>query len=350
MIHPLLNKRSNTFVYFGVWLLPLIIHVLSLSLLLNCSWNAGFLDALLSIPLFSLMGLSLWFLTYGNPIGEKKTFSFIFQHILALSGFLVLWIFPVELLLYQFLKDSNALDFNLLRGFKILEGSFYYVILISVFYLIAFYEDNREKKLNEEKLHRTLREIELKAIKSQINPHFLFNSLNSVSALIYSDVDLARKTIVSLSEYLRYSLKMNPDDLVDLETEIENGKRYLSIEKIRFGKKMLLEFSVDKNCLKCRVPVLILQPLYENAVKHGVYESMHPINIKTIVSRNEQYLQIAICNNFDVDSISRQGEGIGLNNVRSRLSLLYGIQDLLSVNKTNKEFKVVLNIPLHDED
>ena len=350
MIHPLLNRRGNIFFYFGSWILPLGIHILSLRLILNFPWNITLADSFISMFIFSLFGLSLWFLTYGNRLEKSRLIDFLIRHLISLTVLLVIWIFVSEFISFLIFGSLKTLDLSALRGMKIIEGTMFYLVLITIFYLINYYQEIQEKRINEEKLLINLRETELRAIKSQINPHFLFNSLNSVSSLTVTDPEMARKTIISLSEYLRYSLKMNPDDLVSLKTEIENARRYLNIEKVRFGDKMQAEFELSDTCMDYNVPVLILQPLYENAVKHGVYESTETIRIITKIDCKEDFLHIEIRNGFDPDAMPRKGEGIGLSSVHTRLKLLYGIQGLLQTNKKENEFIVELNIPLNNEN
>ncbi|MGM0650544.1 MAG: sensor histidine kinase, partial [Bacteroidota bacterium] len=130
-----------------------------------------------------------------------------------------------------------------------------------------------------------------------------------------------------------------------LKDEIENCRRYLEIEQARFGEKLQFVFDVPASCQSIKIPVLCLQPFYENAVKHGVYESDDDIRVKTQVSCSSGNLHIRIENNFDADAPVRKGEGIGISSVRKRLELLYGVPDLLMVNKTEDRFIVDLYIP-----
>jgi LytS/YehU family sensor histidine kinase len=302
-------------------------------------------DSIISILLFSILGLSLWYVTFGLRFEKKRMLDFIIRHILALIVFVVVWISLSEFFSLLILKNSEPLSAVNIRTYKVIEGSFLYSITIVAYYLQSYYKSNKEKQINEEQLLRNLRETELRVLKSQINPHFLFNSLNTVSSLSITNPEAAQKTIVRLSEYLRYSLKMNLDDLIPIEKEIENCKRYLGIEKERFGEKLTYSFDFNGDCKNINVPVLLLQPLYENAVKHGVYESDDVVNIDTKLSCDDECLTVKIVNNFDPDAITRKGEGIGLSSIYSRLRLVYGIADLLTTSKKENLFIVELNIP-----
>ena len=144
---------------------------------------------------------------------------------------------------------------------------------------------------------------------------------------------------------MRYALSKKDEQEVSLRNELENLGLYFDIEKIRFGDKLLTEENIDPGCLELKMPVMILQPLYENAIKHGVYESTETVTIKTEVKKSEGYMLIAISNNYDPSSSSRQGTGTGLINVERRLALFYGEKALIKTSAENNIFKVTLFIP-----
>lgn len=144
---------------------------------------------------------------------------------------------------------------------------------------------------------------------------------------------------------MRYSLKHDQIDKVPFSEELNNNKLYLQIEKVRFGKKLNPVFDIDENCLDTLIPNMILQPLYENAIKYGVYEATEPIEIVTRSTCIKDVLEITITNNYDPNSMSKRGEGIGLRNIRDRLQIIYGNPMLMKVEDNKKEFKVTLAIP-----
>jgi two-component system, LytTR family, sensor kinase len=148
-----------------------------------------------------------------------------------------------------------------------------------------------------------------------------------------------------LSALMRYSLKHDQIDKVPFSEELNNNKLYLQIEKVRFGNKLNPVFEIDENCLNALIPNMILQPLYENAIKYGVYEATEPVDIVTRSVCNNDVLEITITNNYDPDSMSKRGEGIGLRNIRDRLDIIYGNPMLMKVEDNKKEFKVSLAIP-----
>jgi LytS/YehU family sensor histidine kinase len=215
----------------------------------------------------------------------------------------------------------------------------------TTYYLIIFYNDLEENNRQQQQLRKLVREAELKALKSQLNPHFLFNSLNSISSLTITDADKAREMINKLSDFMRYSLRQNDLSLLPLKEEMENIWRYLEIERVRFGDRLVIETEVSDDCYALKVPPMILQPLYENAVKHGVYESIEPVCIRTYCIRQNDSLSITIINNYDPESIPKRGEGVGLENIRNRLRMLFHCEGLLQTVRENNHFEATLIIP-----
>jgi len=175
---------------------------------------------------------------------------------------------------------------------------------------------------------------------------FLFNSLNSISSLTITNPEKAHEMIIKLSGFLRYSLAHDPNNLIPLRQEIENMESYIAVEKIRFGDKLIFENNISEQCQGHKVPFLILQPLIENAIKHGVYESMEPITVAVSCQKlDENKIEIIIENGFDPNTIPRKGTGTGIKNIKDRLKIIYQLSDLLSFEKGEDNFKVSLIIP-----
>jgi LytS/YehU family sensor histidine kinase len=230
---------------------------------------------------------------------------------------------------------------------RIIAGIFFYSIIILIYYLAIHISKLREKAENEIRLNRIIKDSELNLLKSQINPHFLFNSLNSVNSLILINPTAAQEMIVGLSEFLRYSVLSNHQEYMSLQQEIENVKRYLSIEKIRFGNKLSFSFDIAPETLDVKLPAMVLQPLFENAIKHGVYESIQAVNIQTKTEKKGNHILIEVVNDFDPENIpSRKGSGTGLKNIRERLRLLYGRNAFLHTQKNIERFHAFIQIPV----
>jgi LytS/YehU family sensor histidine kinase len=210
---------------------------------------------------------------------------------------------------------------------------------------MIYYNNFKEKIMDEAALKTLMKETELNALKSQINPHFLFNSLNSISSLTMAKPEKAQEMIIKLSDFLRYSLQHKENQKTTLENELKHCLLYLEIEKVRFGKKLNFENKISPESFDKLLPSMLLQPLYENAIKYSVYESTEPTLITTESYFKDNFLVISIKNTFDPDALAKKGEGIGLKNVRTRLKLEYKRDDLMILNRKNDTYEVILNIP-----
>lgn len=204
-------------------------------------------------------------------------------------------------------------------------------------------ENNKHRKNEAEQL---LREAELANLRQQLQPHFLFNSLNSISALAGTKPEEARKMIQQLSDFLRGTLKKDEKQLVLFSSELHHVNLYLEIEKVRFGHRLLTTINCNNDTMKMELPSLLLQPLVENAIKFGLYDTLGEIEISIQASNIDKQLKISITNPFDSDtSKPLSGTGFGLNSVQRRLYLIYGRNDLLTVEHKEDLFVATINIP-----
>lgn len=303
-------------------------------------------DTLVFNLLFALFGLSLWFAASFTKPNSSNFFNVIFNHISSLTIIVLIWISLGSYISRSILPEPEYQSFlKESIPWRIITAVFFYSIIILIYYLVIYYRDLQARYLSEIHLKETVVESELNLLKSQINPHFLFNSLNSISSLTVVNGEKAREMIVKLSDFLRYTVSKDELKFSEFGKEIENVIRYLDIERIRFGEKLKFDFKFDKDCEQQLIPIMILQPLYENAVKHGVYESTETILIHTTCKMKEDHFLITINNNFEDDAIQRKGAGIGLQNIKDRLKLIYKHDQLLKTEKSKNNFKVELFIP-----
>ncbi|MFP4365760.1 MAG: sensor histidine kinase, partial [Bacteroidales bacterium] len=285
------------------------------------------------------------------PLSDRNRII-VFINFLALGILVVVvWMSSGYLIMRQLFRGDEALISSLVASvpYRVISGTLLYIMMLLVYFLAVYSRNLKERIQNEAKARTMVKEAELNMLRSQINPHFLFNSLNSVSALTLSNPKAAREMIVKLSEFLRYSLKLAEKEFNLLKDENENIRRYLDIEKVRFGNKMNFEIDCPDDCENYLVPNMILQPLFENALKHGVYESTDPIDIKMRCSVEDDMLAVSITNNYDSDNTPRPGAGIGMKNIRERLRLIYGREDLMLSRKEDGMFIVNLFIPYHED-
>ncbi len=296
------------------------------------------------ILLYAIIGAAIWYVIKFSTLEDNSVIRIISAHLIAATVIVLLWIYIGAVFIKIFHPHAEQwLEKSMVT--RAVSGYIAYVGFVIFFYAVNYYFAFKEKSKNETRLKALVKEAELHALKSQINPHFLFNSLNSISSLTMTDPGRAQEMVINLSQLMRYSLKHDQDEKVSRELELENNKLYLSIEKVRFGEKLNPVFAIEKDCLKAKIPNMILQPLYENAIKYGVYEATEPVDIITHCRRTETGLEITISNTYDKNVISKKGEGIGLRNIRDRLQVIYGNPHLLQVIDKNNEFTVTLTIP-----
>jgi two-component system LytT family sensor kinase len=210
----------------------------------------------------------------------------------------------------------------------------------------VFLRDQRENEKRKEDAERLAREAELANLRQQLQPHFLFNSLNSISALIHVEPDRARVMVQQLSDFLRGTMKKDDRQFVSLEEELRHLQLYLDIEKIRFGHRLTTTLVAEDASLSMQLPSLLLQPIVENAIKFGLYDTLGEIPISISAKNENGQLLIEIKNPFDpVTSQPRKGTGFGLTSIRRRLYLLYAQHDLLVARAEGNSFTTRLTIP-----
>ncbi|WP_242921178.1 sensor histidine kinase [Pontibacter liquoris] len=221
------------------------------------------------------------------------------------------------------------------------------ILLILLLTWLWFYtrelREADERKAATEKLAR---EAELLNLRQQLQPHFLFNSLNSISALAGSRPEQARKMIQQLADFLRGTLRKDSQQQVPLADELHHLQLYLEIEKVRFGHRLQTEIAAQEPSMAMRLPALLLQPVMENAIKFGLYDTVGDTMIKLSASTADNTLLIRIENPYDAGSLQpQQGTGFGLDSIRRRLYLLYARQDLLTTEQQDHTFITHIKIP-----
>ncbi len=262
--------------------------------------------------------------------------------------FSILFNIAAKLVLQAILKD-NAEYIRFLNQSTFLRGTFALLMVEWMIILNLLWNMLKQEIKQRNMLEETMvlaREAELYKLRQQLQPHFLFNSLNSINALVGSKPEEARKMIEQLSTFLRSTINSKEDDLVPLTEEMEQIDRYLEIEKLRFGHRLNTNISIGENCDKALLPPLLLQPVVENAIKFGLYDTLEDVTIKIETECKEGFLQVIVSNPFDPSSTgSRKGTGFGLTAVQRRLYLLFGRQDLLLVHPEGNNYITTIKIP-----
>ncbi|MCE4563255.1 histidine kinase [Maribellus sp. CM-23] len=342
--HPFISNPKLTIAYGLFWILVSTVLVLIATLVNGVPLGNSVVETFTFLILYALIGAAIWYVIKFSTLEDNSILRVILAHLIAATIIVFIWMYIGVVVVKAFHPNARQwLDHTVLG--RTVAGYIMYVGFVVFFYAVNYYYAFKEKSKNETHLKALVKEAELHALKSQINPHFLFNSLNSISSLTMTDPARAQEMVINLSQLMRYSLKHDQDEKVTFMRELENNKLYLSIEKVRFGKKLNPVFAIEEDCMKAEIPNMILQPLYENAIKYGVYEATETIDVITHCRLNGNMLEIVISNTYDKNVLSKKGEGIGLRNIRDRLQVIYGNPHLLRIEDNNNEFTVTLNIP-----
>lgn len=227
-------------------------------------------------------------------------------------------------------------------------GSFVITTIWWCLYFIWHYiERNRRSQVDQLKLQTTVKELELKTIKAQLNPHFIFNALNSIRALVDENPQRARTAITELSNILRSSMQTEKAETVSLENELNIVKDYLAFEHIRFEERLNVKYEIDPDTLSLQVPPMMLQTLVENAIKHGISRIVRGGSVYINSSLRGMQHVITIENTGQLVENSKNGHGFGLQSTRQRLSLLFGSRATFDIrNKDEQTVEATVVMPL----
>lgn len=307
-------------------------------------WEAAFIDSAISNTLLLLACLLVMnTLRYYLPRGTQ--YINIFSICLFLT---IVWLLLAKLLLRVSLSHypgyTDLLHHSLSIRFSIAFLLLGCVTMIS----ILWYNQQEQKEKDERKTdaEKLAKEAELFKLRQQLQPHFLFNSLNSINALIGSRPEEARKMVQQLSDFLRGTIKKEDTQWVTLQEELQYLQLYLDIEKVRFGNRLNTEIEIDENTKQLKLPALLLQPIVENAIKFGLYDTIGETVIRLYAVKEEDNLVIKVLNPFDPETSSpKQGTGFGLKSVQRRLYLLFARTNLLTTEAKENIFTTIVKIP-----
>jgi two-component system LytT family sensor kinase len=347
MSHPITGNRRSVLIYSLVWLMVAATQGLLYLYILHLALPVAIADALISTFLFGFLGLLAWYPTRYIPFQKQSPLYSIMAHVVA--GIIVMGVWLLITIVVLNAIFAEQADYILFLAqtvvWRAMLGGLIYLVLVLIYYLVSNNQKLQERLQQEERLKGLVRDAELSMLKSQINPHFLFNSLNSVSSLIMSNPEEAREMIIRLSDFLRYSLKHRESEYVPLGEELGRMKDYMAIEKVRFGERLLYAFDICSECEAFPIPTMIFQPLFENAIRHSVYESVDPVTVRFLCKYENDHMKAVITNDYDPGVPSMKGTGVGLQNVRQRIALAY--QERGAVQWSDKEgvFTVTILFP-----
>lgn len=342
MTKSFLYEKENLTALIIWWLVWMVLQW-NMLLIANIPTTIAFTDCVVSfIILFACAWLILNNLRFYLPKKEKYWYVIVVCFVLSLT-----WSILSQFILKNIFADNTPYVHVLNTSF-LLRFSYGFLMLgcLSLAGLIWYTQIDWLKTESLQKHMADLaKEAELSKLRQQLQPHFLFNSLNSISALTTAQPEKAREMIQQLSEFLRGTLRKE-DHWNTLAEELSYISLYLSIEQVRFGHRMLTNIQANPNALPLTIPSLLLQPLVENAIKFGLYDTIGEVTIHIKAHNSNGQLVITIKNPFDASTSSAlPGTGFGLSAVHRRLWLLFGRNDLLKIEKTDTTFTTTLLIP-----
>ena len=350
-MHPILARPGFLAAYIAIWV-PL---GALLAALLAVQHVFAWVDALLvAIPLsisYGFLSLSAWYVTGGSPVERAGALRVAVTATAASFLSSALWLLIARAwlgLIASFLGRAEVtVAFRAAAPTLFVFGFLLYLLAMAVSYLATAFTVSRDAERRGLELQVLAREAELRALRSQLDPHFLFNSLQSISALTTMDPAAARRMCLLLAEFLRETLALGSRERIPLAAELTLMRKFLSIEQVRFGDRLQVDIQ-SAGVDEVPVPALLLQPLVENAVTHGIAHVLEGGTVRVRAARGASAVTITVDNPSDRDRPPGRGTGLGLRNVRERLDSAYGADAFLTADERDGRFVVTVEIPLNE--
>jgi signal transduction histidine kinase len=347
-MHPILARGARLALYLGLWVL---VGVLLAGLLANqsgLSWQASVGIALPLATAYSFVCLSAWYVARGLPLATsgitRIAATAVTASVVSSAGWVLIGRGWVAFVTRRAMVDDPASFAGTLRPTLFGFGVLLYLLSIAVSYVLAAVEASQEAERRGLQAQVLAREAELRSLRAQIDPHFLFNSLHSISALTSVDPQAARRMCLLLADFLRDTLALGAEPWITVAREFQLVQRFLEIEHVRFGSRLAIALDAG-NAADCRIAPLLLQPLVENAVTHGIAHVLEGGTITLAATREGSSLRILVENPCDADRPRGSGTGVGLANVRSRLRALHGVDAWLEAEEAGGVWRARLTMP-----
>jgi len=334
-MHPIFRNTTSLGAYLGLWTILAAAMAALIRIPTDLTWSQALSAAVPLCLFYAFVCLTPWYLCRAFPLGTQRVTRLIVNQLAAAILACSLWIAVTRLLAYVLDLGPRL---NPAIPQLIVVGLMLYLTSIALHYALLAVEASREAALQT-------RDAELRALKSQINPHFLFNSLNSISALTSTDPGRAREMCVLLSDFLRKTLGLGERESITWREELELARTYLGVEQVRFGARLQVEMQVEDACSECQVPPLVLQPLIEHAIKHGIATMVDGGIVRLQGHVENGKLSVRVENSFDPEAPSPRRHGLGLRNVRSRLQTRFGDAARLNLAAEHDRFSAEMIFP-----
>lgn len=325
------------------WLIIVADHIFLLKWF-GLSWQIAMIDSTINIALLILACLLvIMMLHYYLPQREK------YFHLVSWCVLITIIVILLTKVILKNIFADNA-DYIIFFNRSLWVRSSMDFLMLGCFVLVSViwynWQEQSEQEERKQDAEKLTKEAELFKLRQQLQPHFLFNSLNSINALIGSRPQEARKMVQQLSDFLRGTIRKEDHQWVTLKEELQYLQLYLDIEKVRFGHRLSTKVECDEAFDELKLPALLLQPIMENAIKFGLYDTVDEIEISLKAFKEENNLVITVTNPFDPETAApRQGTGFGLQSVQRRLYLLFARNDLLTTEAKENIFTTTIKIP-----
>jgi two-component system sensor histidine kinase AlgZ len=348
-MHPILASSGRLAAYITMWVPPGLLLAALLALQGVFSWRLASATAIPLAIAYGFLCLSAWYVAAGSPIDRSGPLRIAATASVAAFLSSAVWLLIGRAwlgIIASFGAIPNAgLAFRAAAPTIFGVGCLLYLLAMAVSYFGAAFERSRDAERRALQTEVLAREAELRALRAQIDPHFLFNSLQSISALTTVDPAAARRMCLLLADFLRDTLALGVRERIPLASELAIAKRFLAIEQVRFGDRLRVEVTAEA-ADRCLVPPLVLQPLVENAVTHGIAHMLDGGVVRIAAERGTALLRIRVDNPCDRGRPAGRGTGVGLTNVRARLRTLYGTDAALRTEETEGRFSVLIELPI----
>ena len=348
-MHPILAHRGRLLLYIALWI---AFGGLLAAIVAATGQTTSAYALLYAEPLALLLGFQCffcWYLVRVLPVRDTPRWRLFTTWIGAGIGDIAIWVVAgyawaqyLRAYTHAFPADHHAIK---LVPLLVFSGAVGFTVCVLAHYLADAFERSQSAERRALELQVLAREAELKSLRSQLDPHFLFNSLNSVAALIGSDGPAARRMCFLMADFFRSSLSLGGQVSIPLAEELRLARTFLDIETIRFGDRLQTSFDVAEDSLALSVPPLVLQPLVENAVHHGIAHLLAGGEIKVRARRRHGLLELAVENPCDPDKPASRGAGVGLQNVKSRIDAMFGNRGSVDVDSRPERYRVSILLP-----
>jgi hypothetical protein len=340
-MHPILASRRWFPLYVAAWVPVLALLAYITAGTAGIGWLTAAEVLAPACFICAFLCLSPWYLCRARPLGLARIpeLTVTFTAAAASGGLLLAGLARLT---------AAGLGVRVSPGqmpLWLAAGALLYLLSVGLHYAALGAIASREAERQATEARTLAREAQLQALKFQLNPHFLFNSLHSIAALATLDGARAREMCVRLAGFLRASLALGEREVIPLREELALARSYLEVEQVRFGDRLRVEADVKDTCEDCAVPALLLQPLVENAVKHGVAGMVEPGSIHLAAYRGGDAVTIVVENAFDPEMTPPPKSGMGLSHVRRRLAVRYGELAQFEAGPVEGLYRVVLRFP-----